>query len=393
MSYSWEGFDQMLRQQEDRKRAAERQNWLRSSGMKPIFDPSGPEAATRACIPGLSNHGTIPALIGPKGWGKTKLLCEYAAAKLIPGRRFLDYFEPAEMTDAERRRDVWLINSETRPGAVHDELLAAGLLFGYRDGIPCYYSDELGTEAGVLIVEHLTMSGGPTTFDVTDEAKRAYWEKRLIKYVDRALPPLEVIVDGVTATLGNDTSRTGSFASEFRALLREIGVPNGLAVLHSPMGVNTNTPMGGIESMGEWDGMWIASAAAFPVRPSTARWFETLPRLGDPGVPRRKIELREGLLRLVEVARSDDAEAEPGADAREEGGRRAALRKKLVAADDWLWTKEVCGTGDEYKANKRVLELMEREGEVESRHSQEGRTRGYQWRISGANSVTNSDHG
>ncbi|MGR2751495.1 AAA family ATPase [Agromyces arachidis] len=376
----------MSRQSEEAERV--RRARLRRLRTTPVFDPSGSDVATRPYVPGLWSHGSIPALIGPKGWGKTKLLCELTAALVLPGRRLLDHFEAADLTDAERRRDVWLINSETRPGAVHEELQAAGLAFGHRDGVPCYFSPELGPDAGVLIVEHLTMSGGATAFNITEEEKRRYWEERFIGYADQLKPPLTVIADGVTATLGNDTGRTGAFASGFRRLLREAGIPNGLAVLHSPMSPSVNTPMGGIESMGEWDGMWIASAATFPVRPATTRWFETLPRIGDPEVLRRRIELREGRLRLIDVASSPDAGSQTNAT--DHGGRRAELRAKLLAAEEWLWTKEVCGTGEEYKANKIVLELMEREGEVESR-SQGGRNRGYQWRISGANSVTNPD--
>lgn len=342
-----------------------------------IIDPTAEEHQTRAYIPGLWFFDTMPALVGPKGWGKTKLVCQFCAALIIPGRRFLGYFEPMELTHEERRRDVWLIVPETRVGAIHDALLLAGLVFTYRDGIPCYASKELGLAGGVLIVQHL--QGRASEFDLTDEAKRVWWADYLVEYTNRPEPPIALVVDGITAILRNDTGRYGSFTSALGSLRVDAGIPNVLGVLHSPMGVRIDTPMNGIESMGEWDGMWLASAGAFPVRPSTSRTFYALPREGDPDVPERRIVMGDdGMLQLVDLDARKSADADPGVNA-----AREALRQLLRDADpDWLWTKEVCGTGDLYTANKKELEAMEREGQVISRPHSEGRTRGYQWRLS-----------
>lgn len=357
---------------------AVKERLLRVFEMQPIFDPSSPEAQTRAYIPGLMNHDTVPAFVGPKGWGKTKFLFrELAPALIIPGRRLLNHFKPAEMTDKERQRDVGMLNSETRPGAVHEELVAAGLVFTYRDGVPCYVSEELGLDAGVLLVEHLMKNGGATQFDLTADEKRDYWEDRLLRFADRGRRPLTLIADGVTAMLGNDTMRTGAFTSAFKMLLEEVGIPNGLGVLHSPMGANVDTPMQGLESMGEWDGMWLASASAFPVEPSTARSFRTLPRLGDPEVPRRKIVLEEdGRLSLI------DLDTKPGSGSTKGDPTKEYLRERLREAEpEWLWTRDLC-SGSAYASNKKALEAMERDGEGLSRSHSEGRTRGYQWRLS-----------
>jgi hypothetical protein len=57
--------------------------------LPPLFDPTT-EPGTRALIPGLMSHDTIPALSGPKGVGKTTFVCQLAAAFIIDGRRFLD---------------------------------------------------------------------------------------------------------------------------------------------------------------------------------------------------------------------------------------------------------------------------------------------------------------
>lgn len=344
--------------------------------MPPIFDPSSPEERTRAYIPGLWTHMTTPAFVGPKGWGKTKLLCQLVAALIIPGRRFLELYPPAEMTDEERRRDVWLVVPETRAGAIHEELLSAGLQFGYRDGIPCYSSETLGLGAGVLIVEHL--QGRAAEFDLTDPAKTPYWVDRLVHYTDQHKPPLTVIVDGITAVLRNDTSKYGAFTSSFRELLRLSKIPNGLGVMHSPMGSGVDTPMNGVESMGEWDGMWLASAASFPVEPATKRYLRSLPRLGDENSPRRRIILMaDGMLALVDLeGRVPSTSDEPVRTAREE------IVERLAESKGWMWTKDVCGAGDLYASDKKELQLLEEQGIVVSRNQSEGKVRGYQWRLS-----------
>lgn len=344
---------------------------------RPVFDPSAAEVATRPYIPGILNHGTTPAFIGPKGWGKTTFLCrELAPALIIPGRRFLGHFEPAKMTEAERARDVWLINSETRAGAVHEELIAAGLVFAKRDGVPCYVSPDLGLGAGVLIVEQLPESGGASQFDLTDPVKFEDWEARFLEFTGRHDAPLMVIADGLTAAMRNDTGRTGAQTSAFRLLLQEAGIPNGMGVLHSPMDPRVHTPMGGIESGAEWDGHWYATADKYPIMPSTPRHFFTRPRMGDPEVPRRRIVRSEaGGLRYVDAGEKLDRLSESEGDP-----RRDRLLGRLQGGAS-LWTAELCGNGDEFKANKKVLAQLEREGEVIAEQVQEGRTRGYRWRL------------
>jgi len=326
--------------------------------MPQVYDPTE-EGPTRPYIPGLWSHEAIPAFIGPKGFGKTKLLCQLAAALLIQSRRFLGIFEPVEMTEGERQRDLWFVNSETRPAAVHEELLAAGLEFGYRDGLPCYFDPMVGPHGGgVLIVEHLRKLGGATRFDLTDPVKWQWWENRLIEYTGRANPPLTILADGVTAMLGNDTSRYGAFASAFRRLLNEAGIPNGLGVLHSPMGVNADTPMGGVESMGEWDGMWIAHASAFPVNPWTRRSFWTNPRLGDPQVMEHVMALDEsGLLRLLPRERPVPATEEVSGN--ESAAYEAMVLDALKAAGKaGLTSLELTGRSREGEARRAARDRL-----------------------------------
>lgn len=348
-----------------------------TESMRPIFDPTAEGAVTRAYIPGLWNHGTVPAFIGPKGWGKTKLLFgELAPSLLMPDRRFLGAFEPAQMTDAERQRDVWMINSETRPTAVHEELIAGGLQYAKRAGVPCYVGPH-GVDAGVLIVEHLPAGGGATSFDLTDPAKMDWWEARLIRFTGTHEPPLVLVADGVSAMVGNDTSRYGAFTSGFRRLSQEAGIPNGLGVLHSPMDPRVNTPMNGLESMGEWDGMWIARADRFPIFPTTPRHFLTLPRLGDPIVSDARVSLGDdGRLTLAAAT-----EGKPVAPMAPVDSERDRLLRKLSDAGGWAWTKTLCGTGDAYTSGSKLLKALRAEGVVESREHQEGKIRGVQWRL------------
>jgi hypothetical protein len=343
---------------------------------RPVYDPTAPGEETRPLIPRLMNHNRISALVAPKAWGKTKLLLQFHAALIIPERRFLNHFAPAVMTDEERSRDQWFVNAETPGDAVHSELLKAGLVFDYRDGTPVYHADVEDWElSGALVVENLY--GRATEFDLTAPGRWDYWRDRFVDFGNRHLPPLFVTADGVTAMLGNETSRTGKFASAYRSLLVDADIRTGLASLHSPMGVNVDTPMQGLESWAEWDGSWIGHADAFPVLPSTRRTFYTLPRIGDPEVPPRKIQLGpDGMLVYVDVdSKADSASVSSSDPARDQ------LVERMQEAGDWAWTTAICGSGDEYNANKKLLEAMETEGLVITRAHSEGRTRGYQWRL------------
>ncbi|TSD12602.1 AAA family ATPase [Curtobacterium sp. KBS0715] len=327
----------------------------------PIFDPTQ-EPPTRAYIAGLMNHGRIPALSGPKGVGKTTFVCQLCAALIIRNRRFLGIFEPAEVSAEERRRDVWLINSETHPSAVHEELQRAGLAFGYREGVPCYHDPAVldWEHQGVLIVEHLPRNGGAVSFDLTDDAKRRLWEERLISFAARREPPLTVIADGVTAMLGSNTSGYGVWTSGFRRLLQEAGISNGLGVLHSPMSAvgagRAPTPMNGVESMGEWDGIWYFGASSFPVFASTGREFYTAPRMGDPVVLNHRMTMGDdGMMRLVSrdtqpAGRTTSNEADAGpTETRDEGEAcdQDVLTRLTVAGKAGLTGTNLTGHGRE----------------------------------------------
>jgi hypothetical protein len=356
---------------------------LGSTPMPAPIDPTAAEWAVRPYIPELMNYGTVPGFVGPKGWGKTRWLDGLVPALVIPGYRAFGRFGPVEVSEEGRARDVWLLNAETHLGVVHADLLRAGLTFGYRDGVPCYFYDPEGRGRpldghGVLIVEHLVATSA-IGFDLTDESKFDYWATRLTEYVAHRVPPLTVVADGVTAMLGNNTSKYGAFTSRFKALLKEAGIPNGLGTLHSPMGVHTNTPMQGVESMGEWDGLWIASSPAFPVRAGDRRFLETSPRHGDPVLPQHEVvvgaddQLLMVPVRPGTVGSSGSEDGDPSAE------REQALLDRLQALGE-AWTKQVCGDGDEYAPDRAALGRLLAAGRVESEVVQQGRSRGTRWR-------------
>jgi hypothetical protein len=272
---------------------------------------------------------------------------------------------------------VWLINSETSPGAVHEELLRAGLAFGYRgsQGTPCYYDPAVADweQHGVLIVEHLPRAGGARQFDLTDDAKRRYWEERFVQHSERKRPPLAVIADGVTAMLGSDTSGYGRWTSGFRQLMQEAGIPNGLGVLHSPMSAvgagRAPTPMNGVESWGEYDGGWFLWAASFPVFSWTARKFFTAPRMGDETVLEHAMTMDDdGMIRLVsrdtEGARTPDTVPDTGtvgAEDENEHWERAVLDSLRTAGRAGLRGTDLTG-----KAREGTLKRSARDRLVEA---------------------------
>jgi hypothetical protein len=236
------------------------------------FQPDEP----RWVIPGLWRWGTIPMLSGQPKAGKSTLAVELTAALTTPGARFLDHFEPSEMSlDAE----VWYINAET-PIADFQELI-------YDAGA---YGEFLGDDdRRVLRVEHLEVMGGPSIFDLTVPANYDLWASHFIDCIEcydtgEFAAPSVVIVDGLTAILGGTTDRYGQWYAKFRQLLRSVDVPNGLVIGHSTM-TGTHS-MGGTEALAGPDGLWT-----FTSNSKGRRLFSVLPRMGGIPIPPTAIAL------------------------------------------------------------------------------------------------------
>ena len=253
-----------------------------------------PKPAARPLIPGLWQWGTIPTLGGPPKVGKTTLLVDLAAALVVPGYRFLDFFEPAEVPDEDRWGGVWLINAETPPVALEDELKAV---------IPEEYRR-------FLHVWHLENEGGAGTFDLTDPDLYDEWLLRLVECNDcdgsDDWGPTSVLADGMTAFLaasGKTTASTGLWYAQFRRLLREVGTPNGLATGHNVM--RGGHLMGGVEASAPGDGLWSYDAGK-----GGSRLFSVRPRMGGPTVPDLRVVQREGRL----TAKLKHAKAAPAGE-------------------------------------------------------------------------------
>ncbi|SNS11474.1 AAA domain-containing protein [Actinomadura meyerae] len=262
------------------------------------------DAPRRMLISGLWPWGHIPVLGGNAKAGKTTLVADLAKALVLPGYRFLGHFDPVteleywnweDDDDAEepppdrnRGRGVVLINAETP----RDDMEAA---VGPDRGWGSFTPDALR-------IAHLEDMGGASWFDVTDPEKYDRWAHELTACEEcdgsDELPPFAVIVDGVTAILGGDMNRYGEWYAAFRRLLREIDVPNGLAVFHNTM--SGGHPMGGVGSQTGADGLWRYSSGDSD-DPASSRWFSVNPRLGGVPIRPTKVVLSEETGRPVLV--------------------------------------------------------------------------------------------
>jgi hypothetical protein len=300
---------------------------------------------------------------------------QLAASLVIPGRRFLNHFEPVETSEAERSRDVWLLNAENPPQMVHAILLRLGLEYDNFDR-PFYYDPTAPEGVGVLFVEHLEALGGADTFDLTSAELRDYWTYRLMEPSDGAFPPLTVIADGMTAMLNSDTHGYGRWFAGFRKMLNAIDVPNGLAVGHH--GMSTGYMMQGSETVGGPDGTWMYEAKSPDRSANAARWFSTSKRLDTPGVPRSRVTADPaGLLTIVSKGTSEQSRDAHEEDPHADEGRALRMHELLHrAANSGLWGTEITGRGQDGLGNKRVLLGMAEAGTVVGRGMKNGRTRG-----------------
>jgi hypothetical protein len=331
----------------------------------------------RWLIPGLWRWGHIPMLAGNPKAGKTSLLIEMTAALLIPGYRFLGTFEPAELTDDERERGVWLFNAETPAGDFNEGLEAVGLSL----------DDER------LHVVHLEFEGGEASaLDLTDPEHYARWEFDLIQCWecqgedDQA--PIAVLVDGLTAILSNDMTRYGTWYHEFRSLMRSLDVPNAIASGHATQA--GGHLMGGVEAQAQADGLWTYSSMSADDTTSK-RYFSVRPRLGGAAVPRTQIVMedgrllakhRAGLLTPGSVRAAVPVEA-VHASANRAGGaskeaRAGVLAKLGHAGARGMRSTEITGSGEFGKDRRKALRELEAEKVIASRP--EGR--GERWWLS-----------
>ncbi len=239
----------------------------------------------RWLITGLLPWGTYPMLGGNPKAGKTTLVVDLVPSLIVPGRKFLDYFEVPEVPEEDFGAGLWLINAETPAedldGALRREL---GHLI---DGT--WYPSEF------VHVEHLQEDlGGPRMFDLTDPTVYDMWFHRLTEcsVCDGSdfAPPFMLILDGLTAVLDGSTARYGEWYSKFRQLMHAVDIPNALAVGHNVM--SGEHLMGGVESMAGPDGLMTYSSVN-PDDPVSKRRFSVRPRLGGVAIPPTEVTISD----------------------------------------------------------------------------------------------------
>lgn len=304
----------------------------------------------RWLIPDLWPWDTIPMLSGNHKAGKTTVVADLVASLVVPGRKFLDRFGPADWGGEEP--DVFLINAETPEQAMLDALYTAGV-----------------EDDSHLVVNDLEVSGGAHRFDVTVPENYDFWGERLVYCVScdgsDDSPPGVVIVDGMTAILGGSTDRYAEWYAAFRRLMREVGVPHALCTGHTTM--SGTHSMGGVEALGGPDGLWTY-ASMDPDNPTSRRYFQVQPRLGGAVVPRTEVQMVEG--RLTAAAESSSPESTPHEV--ETIDRCAEVLQRLTdAGPEGLTSSELTGGGEEGQSRRKARDELAHEGLIVSRR--EGR--------------------
>lgn len=325
--------------------------------------------------------GHKPLLAGQPRAGKSTLVADLIGSLLVPGRRFLDYYPPVDLTDAERERGVWLINAENPEPELRTVLESVGLEWwpdDRGDGSGRYFAE--GESPGWLMVDHLARLGGPQSFDLRMPEVYDMWASRIMDEScatcdgrDEA-PPFAVVADGLTAVLGSDTTAYGAWMARFRDLMQELDIPNALVVAHSPMG--GGEAMNGVESIAGADGSWKYQMSNVH-DPGAHRTFSGSRRLIRGGIEGGRVTLDGGRLRLNASRKPEGADASDGISPRSAASQpneweSSVLARLREAGPSGLMKTEVTGRGKEGTHRREALDALERRGVVKMRPEGKG---------------------
>ncbi|QCV88877.1 hypothetical protein FEZ32_11420 [Acidipropionibacterium jensenii] len=268
-------------------------NPLRLSGLSnPFLDEDGDPVAERWLIPGLQAWGTSVFVAGVPKAGKSCMVSDWLASLLAPGHRFLKYFPAAEIDVCERERGAVMINAENPARSFRQLLWESGVNDSQTEG------EDLRPCDLVQVIDLLEEVGGPSSFDLTDDSVLNRWRRDLI-FTDGTTEwaPFALVVDGLTAILGGDTSKYGRWYARFRELLAFVGIENSLVVGHATL--SGSHSMGGVEALAGSDGNWLFTSKDAD-RTDAPRYFRTSPRVGNGQPFTGRVDLdRDGLLRIA----------------------------------------------------------------------------------------------
>lgn len=320
-----------------------------------------PEGERRYLIPELWPWGTTPLLTGQPKVGKSTLVAELVASLAIPGRRFLDHFDPASLSEDEMHAGgITIISAEGAPEDYERELIRLGV------------DPEAGPEQALVTMYHLEAE--QLSFDLTDPEVFEEWLIRLAicdtcDGTDDLIPTV-IVVDGITAVLQNagmSVEQYGAWIAAFRMLQRALGTPNGLVVGHSTFG--GGHALGNTEGSAQSDGLW-GYTSSNPDKPTATRKFKVTPRMGGIAIPPTRVDLEDGRLALASrIEKSESRESSTDAVQGWESRDLGALLVEFVAehharSGKWPTTSELRGSKVPRKRLPEVREKLVEEGRL-----------------------------
>jgi hypothetical protein len=293
----------------------------------------------------------VPSLGGPPGAGKSVVVGDLCGALVQPGRRFLDYFEPSTLSILDGE-DVVLIDTEMGEAAYVALLEQSGL----REG------DQ-------LTVIHMDDYGGPASFDLTDPDMFDQMAEVLTSCYEcdegDDAPPSVVIVDNLTAVLqdvGKPLEAYGELHGAFVRLLRSVGTPNGLSVVHNTL--EGRHAMGGVTGQNRQAGRWSVWSSNGD-DPFAQRYISVKPRWPGRPVPATRLDLGgDGRPHMAEPAYPTPGASSKAATESEAEVYTMQVRERLAeAGPEGLRRAEVTGGGREGKLRREALNALIESGE------------------------------
>lgn len=239
-------------------------------------------------IPRLMDKDQHSLVIGQKGAGKSRVGMDVLETAVRPGHMLFDTFGPANLGAREK---TLLINAETPAVLVEEEIERRAM---HAPGLRPFE------------VLHLAEIGGARILDVTIQADF----DALAEYLPTCMTcdgsdfevPALVIVDGLTAILGESASRYGEWTGKWLELMAHVGVRNSIVIAHATY--DGKHPLGDTTSWTGYSGVWFYTKS-----PGGIRTFRTEPRfVPDLEVKPIQIELgADGRLHSAANARKADS--------------------------------------------------------------------------------------